>query len=101
VDAADHEADARPLGVGGDEAERGLALEHRRFGRAAAANLEEVVHDPDRVEADAVGGARHAREGRTDRGSAAGPGELVDLKPEFHRRPIVAGAPCDGASRRE
>ena len=84
MDAADHEADARALGVGGDEAERGLSLEHRRLGRAEAADLEEVVHDPDRVEADVVGGARHARERRTDRGRAAGPGELVDLKAELH-----------------
>ena len=84
VDAPDHEADARPLGVGGNEAERGLALEHRRLGRAAAANLEEVVHDPDRVEADVVGSARHARQRRTDGGRAAGPGEVVDLEPEPH-----------------
>ena len=30
------------------------ALEHRLLDRADAADLEEVVHDPDRVEADVV-----------------------------------------------
>ena len=60
---ADHQADPSPLGVRRDEAQRGLALEHRRLRRAAAADLEEVVHDPDRVEAGVVGRARDAREG--------------------------------------
>ena len=84
MDAADHQAESRALGVGRDEAERRLPLEHRRLRRAEASDLEEVVHDPDRVEAGVVGGARHARERGTDGLRAAGPGELVDLEPELH-----------------
>ena len=84
VDPADHQAESRAFGVGRDEAERRLPLEHRRLGRAEASDLEEVVHDPDRVEAGVVRGARHARERGADGLRAAGPGELVDLEPELH-----------------
>jgi len=38
-----------------DVAERREALEHRLLGPANAADLEEVVHHPDRVEADVIG----------------------------------------------
>ena len=79
VDAADHQAKARPRGMRGHEAERGHALEHRLLGRADAADLEEVVHDPDRVEADVVGLADDAGEGRADRLGPAGPRERRDL----------------------
>ena len=40
---------------------------------ADAPDLEEVVHDPDRVEADVVGLAGDAGERRADLGVAAGP----------------------------
>ncbi len=46
VDAADHQAKARPPCVGGQEPERRPALEHRVLGRPKAPDLEEVIHDP-------------------------------------------------------
>ncbi len=85
VDPADHESQARPLAVRRHEAERGLALEHRRLWRPVAADLEEMVHDPDRVEAGIIGGPHDPREGRADGSRTAGPGELVDLESELHR----------------
>ena len=75
VDAADHQAEARALRVRGHEAEGRHALEHRLLGRADAADLEEVVHDPDRVEADLVGLADDPLERGADLGVAAGPRE--------------------------
>src|SRR5690606_5610142 len=57
------------------------------------ADLEEVVHDPDRVEAHLVGGPRDAGQGRPDLGRPTGPGELVDLEAELHGALIVARSP--------
>ena len=74
-DGTDHQPQARALRVAGHEAERGHALEHRLLELAHAADLEQVVHDPDRVEAGIVGRAADARQGRADLGVAAGPGE--------------------------
>ena len=86
VDAADHQAEARARRVRGHEAERGHALEHRLLGLADAADLEEVVHDPDRVEADVVGLADDPREGGAD-GSASPPGQVNEMicRPSFIR----------------
>ena len=39
---------------------------------ATEPDLPEVVHDPDRIEADVVGGADGSGEGRTDRFGATG-----------------------------
>ena len=84
MDAADHESQPRPLGMGGHEAEGRHPLQHGGFRRPAAADLEEVVHHPDRVEPGLVGRLHDASQGWTDGGSAAGPGERVDLQPELH-----------------
>ena len=67
VDAADHQAEAGALRVRGHEAERGPALEHRVVDRPDAPDLEEMVHHPDRIEADVVGVADDLGEGRGDR----------------------------------
>ena len=97
VDAADHESEARPARVGGQEAEGRPALEHRVLGRPEAADLEEVVHDPDGVEAGVVGGARDAGEGRPDRRRAAGVVEAVQLEADLHGRGLLAGE-CSGSA---
>ena len=64
--------------------ERRPALEHRLLGPADAADLEEVVHDPDRVEAGLVGVADDPGERRADRLGAARPGERGDLEADLH-----------------
>ena len=84
VDAADHQPEPGPLAVGGHEPERRPALEHRLELRARPADLPEVVHHPDGVEADLVGRPDGAGEGRPDRLRSAGPGERVDLESELH-----------------
>ena len=73
VDATDHQAEPRALRVRGHEPERGPALEHRLLDLADAPDLEEMVHDPDRIEADVVGLADDARRGsgRSPRGRPA------------------------------
>ncbi len=71
VDAADHQAEPRALRVRGHEPERGPALEHRIVDLADAPDLEEMVHHPDRIEADVVGVADDLGEGRGDRRRAA------------------------------
>ena len=101
MDAADHEAQPRLLRVCGHEAEGGHALEHRRLGRTQAADLEEVVHDPDRVEPDVVRGAGHARQGGADGGSPP-PGQvkLLTCSPNFGRarRQRSTLTPCQKAT---
>ena len=84
VDATDHQPQPRSLRVRGHEPERGPALEHRLLGLADAADLEEVVHDPDRIEADVVGLADDPGEGRADRLGPARPRERRDLEAELH-----------------
>jgi hypothetical protein len=85
VHAADHQPERRVSGMCGHVAEGRPAFEHRVLGRADAPDLEEVVHDPERVEAGRVGRLDDARQGGADGGSAAGPGERGNLQPDFHR----------------
>src|SRR4051794_24603485 len=85
VDATDHQSEARAGRVRSHEPERRPAFEHRLFRPAVAPDLEEMVHDPDRIEAGVVGRADDVREGRTDRFGAARPRERVDLEAELHR----------------
>src|SRR5712671_1832472 len=85
VDATDHQPEPSPRRVRGHEPERRPALEHRVLGRADATDLEEVVHDPDRVKTDIVGLAGDAAQRRADRSRAAGPGERGNLQADLHR----------------
>ena len=84
VDATDHQAEPGALRLGGHEAERRPALEHRLLGPADAPDLEEMVHHPDRIEADVVGLAGDPGEGRADGRRAAGPRERADLEADLH-----------------
>ena len=79
-------------GLGRQEAQRRPALEHRVGRRADAADLEEVVHDPDRVEADLVGGPGDPGEGRPDRRRPARPLERIDLEADLHAWLLLAGS---------
>ena len=90
VDAADHEAEPRPLRVRGHEPERRQALEHRLLGAADAPDLEEVVHDPDRVEAGLVGVADDAGERGAD--GLVPPGQVNEeiCSPTFMRASVAA-----------
>ena len=85
MDAADQQAETGAGRDGREIPERRPALEHRVGRGADAADLEEVVHDPDRVEADLVGVLRDTGEGRADLGVAAGPRERADLQSDLHR----------------
>src|SRR5688572_25785303 len=96
VDAADHQPDAGLLRVRRHEAERGHAIQHRRLWRPEATDLEEVVHDPDRVEANLIGGACDARQGWTDGCGPTRPGERVDLQAELHRATAMPFPPRSG-----
>ncbi len=90
MDAADHEPEPGARRVGGQVAERRPALEHRIGRRTDATDLEEVVHDPDRVEADVVGDAGDAGEGRPDRRRSTGEVERGDLQAELHRESVAS-----------
>src|SRR4029079_5747301 len=81
--AAHEEAEARPGGHGREVAERGPALEHRVTRRADAPDLEEVVHDADRVAADLVRVPGDPSQRRPDLGIAAGPRERADLEADL------------------
>ena len=62
--AGDEQAQPQPLGAAGDEAERGVALEHRVLGRRHPVHLEEVVHERQRADADGLGPLRRGRRRR-------------------------------------
>ena len=86
MDAADHQPEAGARRVGGDEAERRPALEHRLLGRPDAADLEEVVHHPDDVEAGVLGVA--AIRASVGAMAAAPPGQVKEgiWRPTFMAR---------------
>ena len=70
--AGDEEAQAQRLGAAGDEAERGVALEHRVLGRRHPVHLEEVVHERQRADTDGFGPpARSATPGPMPEGPPA------------------------------
>ena len=93
VDSADHEAERGALGMRGHEGQRRPAFEHRLLRLPDAADLEEVVHHPERVEG--VGRLCDVGQGWTDCGVAAGPAERRDLETDLHGMPqrVVAGDP--------
>ena len=100
VDAADHQPQSRPLGVGGHEPEGRHALEHRFLDPPVAPDLEEMVHQPDRVEPDVVRLADDSGERRPDRLRPAGPGERADLETDLHVAQRTSCAAFDPASSR-
>ena len=75
MDAADHEPERGVFRVGGHVAQSRPALEHGILDGTNAPDLVMVIHDPQGVEAGAVGGFNYPRQGPADRGIAARPGE--------------------------
>ena len=96
VDAADQEPQAGLLAMGGHEAERGPALEHRLELGTRPPDLPEVVHHPDRVEAHIVGGPNGPGECRPDGLWSAGPGERRRSAVRASRRGPFRAAPGGG-----
>ena len=66
---------SQPLGATGDEAERGVALEHRVLGGRHPVHLEEVVHERHRADADGLGAPGEVGDTRPDSGRPARPVE--------------------------
>ena len=79
----------------GQVAERGVGLEHLALGRPDPADLEEVVHHRDELEAALVGGAGHGGQVRAEPRRAVRRGEVGDLQANLHgltpsqRRPVA------------
>jgi hypothetical protein len=82
----DEQAERNSLGVGGDETERGVPLEHRFVGAAAAVrHLEVVVHVCERGEPALVGHASRLGQGRRDQLRAWWGGEVPVVQAKVHR----------------
>jgi hypothetical protein len=77
-------AQPQALGATRDEAERGVALEHRILGRRHPVHLEEVVHEGHGADAHRLGPLGEVGDARTDAGRTAGPIESHDVVIEFH-----------------
>ena len=84
-DAGDQQAEAHPLGLRGDVAEGGVALQHRFGVRADRRDLEPVVHQGELVGAALLGGAGGGGEDRRDVLRAAGVGERGVVDRELQR----------------
>ena len=67
---------SRCCGLAGEEAQRGVALEHRLGRPAERLHLEPVVHHRQRRHAAVVGGASHLGEGGAQLLGASGPAEV-------------------------
>ena len=83
-------------GLSGDEAERGVALEHRLRRAAELLHLEPVVHHRQRRQAALVGGAGHLGQGRRQGRRASRPGQVRAVDRQLH---LISSAPrywCDG-----
>jgi hypothetical protein len=80
--AGHHGQQFGPLGVRGDEPQRGVRLQHVQFGPAA--ELPEVVHHRDVFETALISGFHDVGQGGAELFRAAGPGEVRDLNANFH-----------------
>ena len=78
-DAGDQGAKSDVVGTASGEGEGAPAFEHFVFCWAYVGNLEEVVHDPEAVEACAFGALGDEAEGVAEFVLAVGPGEAGDL----------------------
>src|SRR5262249_25675529 len=72
-------------GVRGEVAERRVRLEHVVHGRPDRADLEEVVHHADVLEAVFVSGPGHVTKRASQRRGALGPREVGDLESDLHQ----------------
>jgi hypothetical protein len=83
-DARDQQLKLCRRRVGGEEAQRRVALEHRLLRAAGHLHLEEVIHRREVVDAGLVDGLAHAGKGRADRLSTALNFEVDDVDAEPH-----------------
>src|SRR5262249_17774693 len=97
--AVGHARDQRPQpdpgGCSGEIAKRAVRLEHRLVGPVPASlwwELEEMIHDPEAVEAQLVGLPCDARQSGADARCTAWPAERGQLEPD-HQPSVV---PCHG-----
>jgi hypothetical protein len=79
--------------VRGYEAQRGVSLQHLVLGGTDRSDLEEMVHQHDVLEASVVCGAGHGGQRRAELFRVAGPGEIRNLKSEFHAITSCASLP--------
>lgn len=84
MDTSHHQPEARALGVRRREPKGRVALEHGLALGAWPHDLEEMVHDPYRVEARLVGGMYDPGQRGADLGTSARPRERENLKPYLH-----------------
>ena len=97
-DAGHERPELDPFGGSGKEGEREPALQQRRV---PAAQLNEVVPDPDRVEPRLLGPPADIGQVPAHVGRPAGPVELVDLQSELHAvTPAIARRARPPARRR-
>ena len=80
----DERAEPGARRVRGQEAQRGVRLQHFVLGRPDRADLEEVVHDHDVREAGVVRGAGHGGQGGAELFGTSRPGEIGNLKSDLH-----------------
>src|ERR1700682_6035213 len=83
-DPRHHGAELGVLGHRGDVAERAVAFEHLVVFGAVHADLPEVIHHPDGVEAGLVRGARNVAQRAPELGRSGWPGEISDIESDLH-----------------
>ncbi len=83
-DAGDQQPEVDPLGLAGEEAERGVALEHRVLGGGHPLHLEPVVHQGEQGDAGLVSHPGGLGEGRPQGLGPARQGEVGVVDPELH-----------------
>src|SRR6266542_1335588 len=84
VHPGDHRAQFELLRLTRQVGQGGVALEHRLLGRADHADLEVVVHDRQRVEADLVGSGGDAPELATQLRGSTRRSEVADREADAH-----------------
>jgi hypothetical protein len=87
VDARDQRAESDPLSLRRREGQGGPGLEHGLLRDPHHADLEEVVHHPQAVQASLVSLARKPAERRPDVGLVAAVAEAGKLDPDAHEGP--------------
>jgi hypothetical protein len=86
-DTGDQQPQADALGAPGQEAEGGVALEHRLATIGELLHLEVVVHQRERRAPGILGLTRRTRKDRSDGLRTAGKGEVGEVDTQFHSAP--------------
>ena len=89
--AGHEQAQPQPLGAARDEAERGVALEHRILGRRHPVHLEVVVHERHGADAHGLGALGEVGDAGPDAGRTAGPVESHDVEIKLHTVVLYPG----------